>query len=162
VDRAAAAARANGVPGRLVIRLAPWPEAPLWIANKDNAPSEDRILIADAQSGAIMGDYRNEHLPAIPRLVALGVHLHQGDFGPVNLWVNTAFALSLVWLVVTGIVSWWSRRPPKSLGIPPKARVRWPRTMIALAMALCVLLPIFAASLVLLAGLDRLMRFRLA
>jgi uncharacterized iron-regulated membrane protein len=114
------------------------------------------ILLADAQSGATLSDFRNEHLPAIPRLVALGVHLHQGDFGPINLWLNTAFALSLVWLAATGIVSWWIRRPGKSTGILPKVRLRWPRAMIAAAVALCVQLPIFAASLALVACLERL------
>ena len=47
VDQAVAMARERGVPGTLVIRLARWPGAPLWLSNRDNAPSDDRIVLAD-------------------------------------------------------------------------------------------------------------------
>jgi uncharacterized iron-regulated membrane protein len=160
IDQAVAAARANGVPGSLVIRLARWPQAPLWLNNKDNAPADDRIVLANPQNGSLEADFHNEHLPTIPRLVALGVHLHQGDFGPVNLWLNTAFALSLVWLAVTGITSWWIRRPRARLGVPPKTYIRWPRSLLAVAGVMCILLPIFTASLIAIAVVERLARLK--
>jgi len=74
--------------------------------------------------------------------------------------MNTAFALSLVWLPVSGVASWWMRRPRGSTGIPRKVELRCPRALIATATALCFLLPIFGASVLLLLGFERLLVHR--
>jgi uncharacterized iron-regulated membrane protein len=158
IDEIVAEARSRGVPGALDIRLAPWPGAPLFVTNRDNTPSEDRTLTGQAKTGEITGDFRADDLPVIPRLVGLGIHLHQGDFGPVNRWLNTAFALSLVWLSVTGVVSWWIRRPRGKSGIPPKVCMPWPRALIVVATMMCALMPLFAASVLAAATGDWLMR----
>jgi uncharacterized iron-regulated membrane protein len=156
VDEIVDAARARGVTGTLDIRLAPWPNAPLFVVNRDNAPADDRTLLGDPKSGEVTGDFRHADLPVIPRLVSIGVHVHEGDFGPANLWLNTAFAMSLVWLSVTGVLSWWIRRPKRGAGIPPKVLVRWPPPLLLVGGMLCVLLPIFGASIAVVAGADRL------
>lgn len=164
VDEIAAEARARGVSGTLVIRLAPWPGAPLFLMNRDNSPSEDRVLKADAKTGKITGDLLRSESPIIPRIVGFGIHVHQGDFGPVNLWLNTAFVLSLLWLTITGVASWWLRKPLRGLGIPPKVSMRWPRSLIVSAAAMCALLPIFGLSVLIVLGIDRLLhrQWRLA
>jgi uncharacterized iron-regulated membrane protein len=156
VDEIVAAARARGVVGTLDIRLAPWADAPLFVVNRDNAPADDRTLLGDPESGKVTGDFRSADLPAIPRLVAIGVHVHEGDFGSANLWLNTAFAISLVWLSVTGVLSWWIRRPKGGLGIPPKVLAEWPPPLLLAGGIVCVLLPIFGASVAVVAGADRL------
>jgi uncharacterized iron-regulated membrane protein len=160
IDDAVAEARARGVDTGLSVRLAPWPGAPLYLMTRDNPPADDRVLLGDPKSGSIIGDVRRTDEPAIPRAVGFGIHVHQGDFGAWNVWLNTAFALSLVWLTVTGIASWWIRRPARRLGVPPKAPVRWPRPMFAMAGVMCVVLPIFGASVLLLLGLERLLARR--
>jgi uncharacterized iron-regulated membrane protein len=149
LEQAVSAARATGVHGTLDVRLAPWPGAQLFITNMHVSPSQDRTLIANAQVGNIRGDYPNEALPAIPRLVALGIHVHQADFGAANVWLNTAFAVSLVWLSVTGVLSWWTRRPAKKLGAPPKVNTRMPYLVLAAAVVACVVLPLLGASVLL-------------
>ena len=156
VDEIVAAARARGVVGTLDIRLAPWADAPLFVVNHGNAPADDRTVLGDPKSGKLTGDFRNADLPVIPRLVAIGVHVHEGDFGPANLWLNTAFAISLVWLSVTGVLSWWIRRPKGDLGIPPKVLAEWPPPLLLAGGIVCVLLPIFGASVAVVAGADRL------
>ena len=156
VDEIVAAARARGVVGTLDIRLAPWAGAPLFVSNRDNSPADDRTMLGDPKSGKVTGDFRNADLPVIPRLVAIGVHVHEGDFGPANLWLNTAFAISLVWLSVTGVLSWWIRRPKGGLGIPPKVLAEWPPPLLLAGGIVCVLLPIFGASVAVVAGADRL------
>jgi uncharacterized iron-regulated membrane protein len=147
--------------GTLDIRLAPWPAAPLFVANRDNAPADDRIILGNPTSGNVTGDFRNTDLPIIPRLVAIGVHVHEGDFGPANLWLNTAFAISLVWLSATGMLSWWIRRPRRGVGVPPNVLVRWPPPLLLAGDMMCVLLPIFGASVALVAAADRLARLGL-
>ena len=154
IDAAVTTARASGVRGTLDVRLAPWPDAPLFITNVHVWPSQDRTLIADPASGAVRGDYRNEDLPAVPRFVALGIHVHQADFGEANVWINTAFATSLVWLTVTGVISWWIRRPKKTLGAPPRVISELPRFVVAIAVLLCVLFPLLGLSVLCIFAVD--------
>jgi uncharacterized iron-regulated membrane protein len=154
IDEAVSTARARGVSGTLDVRLAPWPDAPLFITNAHVWPSHERTLVADPTSGAVRGDYRNEDLPAVPRFVALGVHVHQADFGEANVWINTAFAASLVWLSVTGVISWWMRRPKKALGAPPRVTHEVPRFVLVIAVTLCVLFPLLGLSVLLVFLVD--------
>ena len=158
LDELVAEARKRYVRGTLDIRLAPWPDAPFTLTNRNNPPSEDRAVVGDSQTGRVIGNYSNKDLPAIPRLVALSVHVHQGDFGPINVWINTAFAISLIWLSVTGVASWWVRRPRGTSGVPPKRAVQWRWPVKVAAFTVCVVLPIFGASVAAVAGVDRLMR----
>lgn len=155
VERAVAAARAAGARGTLDVRLAPWPGATLFITNTHVLPSQDRTLLADPTSGAIKADYRRDELPAIPRFVALGVHVHQADFGIANVWLNTAFAVSLIWLSITGVLSWWQRRPRGKLAAPPRVRQVLPRGVLVGGIVACVVLPLFGASVIAIVLLDR-------
>jgi uncharacterized iron-regulated membrane protein len=154
VDTLVDTARRRGVPGILDVRLAPWPDAPLFITNVHAAPSQDRTIVGDAANGALRGDYRAGDLPAIPRFVALGVHVHQGDFGLPNLWLNTAFAAALIWLGVTGVISWWTRRPSRRLGAPPKIAARPPRVVLVVAAVLCVMFPLLGVSVLAVLAAD--------
>ncbi len=161
VERAVSAARAAGVHGTLDVRLAPWPDAPLFITNTHVMPSQDRTLLADAASGAIQGDYDNEALPAIPRFVALGVHVHQADFGAANVWLNTAFALSLIWLTITGVLSWWYRRPSGKFAAPPRVPTPISRGVLGLGAVMCALLPLLGLSVLLILLADAALGSRL-
>jgi len=160
IEQAVAAARRANVHGTLDIRLAPWPGAPLFMTNTHVLPSQDRTVLADPVAGEIRGDFTNDQIPVIPRLVALGVHVHQADFGPINIWLNTAFATSLIWLSVTGVLSWWNRRPAGKLGSPPQVSAVIPRAVIAIAVGACLLMPLFGMSILLIvlaeSGVTRL------
>jgi uncharacterized iron-regulated membrane protein len=158
LEQAVSAARAGGVRGTLDVRLAPWAGAPLYITNMHVFPSQDRTIIADAKGGSIRGDYTNEALPAIPRFVALGIHVHQADFGAANVWLNTAFAVSLIWLSVTGVLSWWTRKPAQKLGAPPKASTRIPYFVLVSALVVCIVLPLLGASVLLIVLIDAITR----
>jgi uncharacterized iron-regulated membrane protein len=119
------------------------------MTNTHVLPSQDRTLLADPSAGAIVGDFRNDQIPVIPRLVALGVHVHQADFGPINMGLNTAFAASLVWLTITGVLSWWNRRPAGTVGAPPKPEGATPLAVRSIVGVACVLMPLFGTSVVL-------------
>ena len=161
IDELVAEARDRGFTQALSVRLAPWPGAPLYLSNRNGPPSSDRVLLGDPKTGAVTRDALRSSQPVIPRMVGFGIHVHQGDFGPWNLWMNTAFALSLVWLTVTGVGSWWLRRPKAKLGIPHKVELRWPRALVVTAAVMCVLFPIFGASVLLALGLERLNSHRM-
>jgi uncharacterized iron-regulated membrane protein len=157
LDEAVKRIRASNVRGTLDVRLSPWAGARWWIANVfTTAP--DHTLEADIGTGHITSDFTNDKIPMIPRFVAFGVHVHQGDFGLFNLWLNTGFALSLVWLTITGATSWWIRRPRYSFGVPPKSPIGIPAGFVVGAVAMSVALPIFGASVILLAVSGSLRR----
>jgi uncharacterized iron-regulated membrane protein len=161
LDNLVAEARRRNVKGTLDIKLAPWPDAPFNVANRYNAPTDDRVLVGNGQTGELIGDYSNADLPVIPWAVALGVHVHQGDFGPLNVWLNTAFAMSLLWLTATGLASWWIRRPKGQLGVPPRYKVAWRWPMTTTAIVLGLAMPIFGASVIAVACGERLVRFKI-
>ena len=146
IDAVARTARDRGVTGAITIQLSPWQGAPLFVNNRTSSLSEDRILTADVSTGAISGDFRNADMPVIPRMVAVGIHVHEGDFGRANLWLNTLLAVSLIWLSVTGTISWWIRRPKGRLGAPPAGTRSWPIGIIISLIFAGLLLPIFGLS----------------
>ena len=113
------------------------------------------MLMGNSRGGAVTGDFRNADLPVVPRLVALGVHVHQGDFGATNVWLNTLFAAALIWLSATGLTSWWIRRPQRGLGIPPRVDRPITRGLKLSGLCLCLLLPLFGLSVLVLWLLDR-------
>jgi uncharacterized iron-regulated membrane protein len=164
IDAVAQAARNRGVTGAITIQLSPWQGAPLFLTNRVSSLQEDRTITADPATGKIAGDFRNSDLPIIPRLVAVGVHVHQGDFGPVNLWLNTLFAISLMWLSATGLASWWIRRPKGQLGVPPARDFRLSKGMVMALGVMSLLLPIFGLSVIAIAvsgwTLKRPLRWR--
>jgi len=166
IDAVAQAARDRGVTGAMTIQLSPWQGAPLFLTNRVSSLQDDRTITADPASGKIGGDFRDDDLPIIPRLVLVGIHVHQGDFGPLNLWLNTLLAISLVWLSITGLASWWIRRPKGRLGVPPARDVRWSKGIIIPLCLMSLLLPIFGLSVMAIAvirwTLERPLRWRAA
>jgi uncharacterized iron-regulated membrane protein len=158
IDSAVKAAREKDVRGTMTVQMSPWPGAPLFVANRVSSIDEDRVLQADPGTGRIDKDFRNADLPVIPRMVAVGIHVHQGDFGPVNLWLNTALAASLIWLSVTGTLSWWIRRPKGRSGIPPARAEIFPTWVISSLVVAGIVLPTFGLSVVTIAGITWLRR----
>jgi uncharacterized iron-regulated membrane protein len=149
------------VQGTLDIRLSPGANAQWWLGNI-YTPAPDHTLQADTTTGRITSDFTNAEIPAIPRFVAFGIHVHQADFGTLNLWLNTAFAFSLVWLTITGALSWWIRRPKKRFGAPPKSSVQWSKGLAVATITMGAVLPIFGASVVFIFVADRLRQFAFA
>ncbi len=90
------------------------------------------------------------------RLIDAGVHLHQGDYGAVNRWGNTAVAAALIWMTVTGLISWWKRRPNGGVGVPPRSNAAWPRTLVVATVCASAIFPLLGMSVAALWLLDAL------
>lgn len=156
IDELVTRARAEGLNGSIEIRLAP--QVPIANLRDQHARApDDRWLQLDTSSGSVTRKVTWQDLPAIPRAVALGINLHEGTFfGRANQVFNTAVAGTLVWLCVTGLIGWYRRRPNGGLAPPPRREVRFPKPVLVMAAALCVLLPLLGLSVLLIFGIDRM------
>jgi uncharacterized iron-regulated membrane protein len=97
--------------------------------------------------------------------VGIGIAAHEGQlFGPANQALGLVAALGLITLCVSAIVMWWRRRPRGSLGIPAPgvAEFRIGVPLGAAITVLCLLLPVFGLSVLLLIAASALPRLRRA
>lgn len=86
--------------------------------------------------------------------------LHVGTiFGPATKIVWLAACFVLAGLPATGLWMWWIRRPPGRSGFPRKPELRLPLWLCGVIGLLCVLLPSFGMSVVLILFLERTTAF---
>lgn len=122
-----------------------------------------RKVSYDPTTGAEVArsDFDDKH--AVDRVVGYGIAWHEGQlFGLANQLIGVATALALVTLAISGFLMWRRRRPEGALGAPPAARdpARM-RGVAAIVLLLAALLPLLAASLILLWIAERLLLPRL-
>ena len=122
-------------------------------------PALERTVHVDRFGGQVVSAYGYDDYPALAKVVAQGIAVHEGRrFGAVNMWLTTFFCLAVIVSCVTGPVMWWRRRPRgnRAVGAP---RGRMPLAgsplLAVLVVGLALLLPVFGASLVLVLLLDR-------
>ncbi len=153
LDRFVSAARDAGAIGRLEIRL----DVPgnIQIRSQTGRSPQDLYLELDRSNAAIVRKEGWRETTWIPRLVALGVDLHQGSFfGRANQVFNTLVAAALVWLAATGFIGWLKRRPQGSLAVPPRRTIPLTRSVKGAAVAACVVMPLFGLSVLVVALAD--------
>ncbi|MDO9370502.1 MAG: PepSY domain-containing protein [Sphingopyxis sp.] len=96
---------------------------------------------------------------AIDRAVGYGIAWHEGQlFGLVNQLIGVATALALFTLAITGFLMWRRRKPSDVLGAPSRSRdPEKLKGVTALILILAALLPMLAASLILLWIAERIL-----
>ena len=112
----------------------------------------------DVATGTELSRKGFEEKHPIDKAISYGIAWHEGQlFGWVNQLIGLLTALALVTLAVSGFIMWRRRKPEEGLGAPPLPAVP-PRIggVVAITLALAALLPLLAASLVLLWLFDRL------
>jgi uncharacterized iron-regulated membrane protein len=100
-------------------------------------------------------DFSDKHV--IDRVVGYGIAWHEGAlFGIVSQSIGVATALAMGGLAVSGFLMWRRRKPGDALGAPSRPRdpVR-SKAASAILLLLAAVLPLLAASLVLLWIVDR-------
>ncbi len=131
-----------------------------------NDPAKERTVHVDQYGGQVVGTYGYEQYPALAKVVAQGIALHEGRrFGGLNMWLTTAFCLAVVVSCVTGPLMWWRRRPKGSgeLGAPRgRLPLRATPGLAVLIVALAVFLPVFGASLAVVLLIEHLVLRRFA
>lgn len=93
----------------------------------------------------------------VDRAVNTGIAWHEGQlFGLANQLIGLATALALCAISILGALMWLKRRPAGGVGVPPRTDTGVPAGVVAGLVLLALLLPLFAASLIGVAILDRL------
>jgi uncharacterized iron-regulated membrane protein len=95
----------------------------------------------------------------INKAISIGIAWHEGQlFGWINQLIGLVTALAIMTLTVSGFVMWRRRKSDEALGAPPlphvPARIRG---VVAIMLLLAALLPMLAASLILLWLVERLL-----
>ena len=130
-----------------------------WLIKSEAQNRPLRVTLRfDANGSRLLAreDFASRHL--LDRLVAYGVAWHEGQLlGWFNQLVGVLTALMLLTIAVSGFVMWRRRKPAGVLGAPPPLVKRqlpsgWGFRLLALA--LLVWLPLFTASLVVIALLE--------
>lgn len=104
--------------------------------------------------------FAEEH--AIDKIVAYGIAWHEGQlFGWVNQLIGALSAAALITLAVSGFLMWRRRKPDDQLGAPALPAPVKLRGIAAIILVLAALLPLLAASLILLWLVERLVLPRL-
>lgn len=116
-------------------------------------------LTFDAATGAPLTRETFTDRHPIDQVIGYGLAWHEGAlFGAVNQLIGVLTATALVTLTITGFLMWRRRKPQGELGAPPlPADARKPAFVAVAMLVLAALLPLLAASLVLLWLIDRVL-----
>lgn len=135
-----------------------------WSGRSDTQDRPLRVEVkVDPATGAVLKRTGFAQRDLIDRIVAVGVAAHEGQlFGWANQALGLLLAASLVALSVSAVVLWLRRRDEGVLGAPvPDGEPRFSWVLAASVAGLAVLLPEFAASLVLVLVAERVVLRRI-
>jgi uncharacterized iron-regulated membrane protein len=129
-----------------------------WVVNSmtQNRPLGGSITY-DRNSGEEISRETFAQRHPIDRVIGYGQAWHEGAlFGAANQLIGVLTAASLVAMSVTAFLMWRRRRPAGALGAPPPSvQQRLPLAIVLITLVLALLLPLLAASLLLLWLIDR-------
>lgn len=160
--------REIGFAGRFQLTVPVGPEA-VWTLSQDSMsydsanPMGDRTVHVDQYTGRVLADVRFADYGAAGKAMAVGIALHEGQIGGLNLALNTVFCLLVVLVCASGLMLWWKRRPAGlRLGAPPApAEVPHWQGAVGIVIALSMLFPLVGAVLIAVLALDVLVIQRL-
>jgi uncharacterized iron-regulated membrane protein len=126
LDSVVATARSLGFTGRMQVNL-PAGDSGVWTISRDTMSKDshdvtsDRTVHIDRYSGKILADVRFADYSLAGKAMAIGIPLHEGDYGWASVAFNTLFCLTVIFIAVSGVVMWWQRRPSGAarLAAPP-------------------------------------------
>lgn len=163
IDRVVATAIPLQLPHPVIIGP-PGRGSPHWSVKSmtPNRPWRENLTV-DATNGEIVtrDGFTDRHL--IDKVVAVGIAAHEGRlFGCPNQLLGLLTALGLILMSFSGVILWWRRREPGTLGTPhPAALPRFSWGLLALVILLGICLPLFGASLLVVLVLEWLVLSRI-
>lgn len=169
LDKVARFAQTLEFDGRFQINI-PQEATAVWTISHDSMsndgpkPTQDRTIHIDRYTGNVLADVGFADYTPYAKAMAVGIALHEGDMGVLNLALNTAFCLSVLLVSASGLVLWWKRRPAsaRTLSAPPRPTdMPFWKGAAALVVALGVMFPMAGAAIVVVLLIDATL-FRLA
>jgi uncharacterized iron-regulated membrane protein len=125
-------------------------------------PAHERTLHVDQYGGRVVSTYGYDDYPALAKVVAQGIGLHEGRrLGTLNFWLTTAFCLAVIFLSPARSCGGAPARRPRSWAHPAAVCRSAPPALAVLIVALAVFLPLFGITLAAVLLLDQLVLRRL-
>jgi uncharacterized iron-regulated membrane protein len=163
-DEAAAIARQHGIGARFSIRPPASPSG-VWTVSATGMSGliadirDERTVHVDQYSGEVRGVIGWSDYNLAAKAMAASIPIHQGTLGAWSVWTAALFCLALIGLSVTGVVTWWLRRPSKAwkLAPPPLPKgFAMPRLALGTAVVIGLAFPLVGVTFVVIALLDAL------
>lgn len=169
IDAIARLGRGLGFQGRFRINY-PQGQTGVWTLSQDSMsndstdPMIDRTVHVDRFTGKVLADvgFADYSLPG--KAMAVGIALHEGTVCWWNVALNTIFCCAVIFLSVSGIVMWWTRRPSGSLRLaaPQGAEMPLWKGAAAIMIVVSMLFPLVGLTLIVVLALDALVIQRIA
>jgi len=162
IDKVAGFADSLAFDGRYQINM-PQEETGVWTVSHDSMsndgpkPTQDRTIHIDRYTGNVLADVQFADYAIYAKAMAVGIALHEGDMGILNLVLNTVFCLSVLLVSSSGLILWWKRRPASAsnLSAPPRPDdMPFWKGAAALVIALGVMFPMAGAAIVVVLLID--------
>ncbi|MCB2015425.1 MAG: PepSY domain-containing protein [Sphingobium sp.] len=134
------------------------PTGMVWTVKSEsqNRPLQ-RSVTYDMASGKELSRSGIADKHPIDRIINYGIAWHEGQlFGWINQLIGVLTAAALITLAASGFLMWRRRKPANGIGAPPLPAQIKLRGIIAIILTLAALLPLLAASLMILWLIERL------
>lgn len=156
LERVIALAAERRVTDAYGIALPQSPTGVYSILSDRNRAFSRAYVHLDQYSGRVLADIRFKDFGAMGKFYTFGIIAHEGQlFGLANQLLGLVTCLGIIALAITGIALWWMRRPAGKLAAPAAPGLfRTSKGAVVIAVALAAVLPLMAASLVVLVLLD--------
>jgi uncharacterized iron-regulated membrane protein len=159
VDQVTALLASRGLSGGYRLHLPAGPTGVYAAYTYPDRPEGQRTIYVDRYSFRQIGpEIRFADYGWVGRATELGVQIHMGNyFGVANQLLMLVPCIGIWLLVISGIAMWWKRRPHGTIGAPPAMSGARVGGLLATLVVAGVALPLFGASLLVLAAMDRLL-----
>ncbi len=125
------------------------------VTGLDVAPKEETTAYFDQYSGKLLDQVDYEDYGIVGKWFSFGIPLHEGHlFGTANKVINLLVCLTFIGGIVFGFLSWMRRKNAGSFGAPPQMKGRVPIGLIAFLIVLGIIMPLFGASLIIVAIVE--------
>jgi uncharacterized iron-regulated membrane protein len=157
LDRVMAIAHERRVTDDYAIALPNGPTGVYSILTDRNHAFSRVYLHLDQYSGKVLAAVRFKDFGAIGKFYMFGIIAHEGQlFGLANQLLGLVACLGVILLACTGVAMWWSRRPADNTTPPTRPLFQISKGAVIIAVVLSALLPLMAASLLVMWLTDRL------